>query len=362
MGGYKYWGGKFDIEQELKDRGYEVYTASVGPVSSNWDRAIELFYQIKGGQVDYGTAHSTEFGLIQQPPEKFYPGLYPAWDEDHPVHLIGHSMGGQTVRMLQYLLLTNFNSNQEINEESFLLSRENIGWVRSITTMSTPHNGSTLSDILSSNIPFLQDFIAVAAVVGNRFYDFDLQQWGFEHKIDESWLEYFRRMREHSAWRTKNISAFDLSIEGARQMNSLIQSSPDCYYFSFATSNTKLDSASQRHLPESNMSFIIKANARYMGRKRAFWADGSATDSTWFENDGIVNTISMSGPTSGASGADPIADYRVGEILIPGQWYFMGITKMDHKRFIGHGLSKQEGQQMLLLFFNHADLLWQLEK
>ena len=40
------------------------------------------------------------------------------------------------------------------------------------------------------------------------------------------------------------------------------------------------------------MSLILRANARIMGRNKAYWTDGSATDSTWFENDGIVNTIS----------------------------------------------------------------------
>ena len=58
MAGYKYWGGKNDITNYLKKQGFEVYTASVGPVSSNWDRAVELFYQIKGGQVDYGQDHA----------------------------------------------------------------------------------------------------------------------------------------------------------------------------------------------------------------------------------------------------------------------------------------------------------------
>ena len=42
MGNYRYWGGKDDFEQYLKNEGYTVYTASVGPVSSNWDRAVEL--------------------------------------------------------------------------------------------------------------------------------------------------------------------------------------------------------------------------------------------------------------------------------------------------------------------------------
>jgi triacylglycerol lipase len=28
---------------------HQVMTAAVGPISSNWDRAVELYYQIKGG-------------------------------------------------------------------------------------------------------------------------------------------------------------------------------------------------------------------------------------------------------------------------------------------------------------------------
>ena len=52
MAGYKYWGGEHDFQEYLDSFGYEVYTVSIGPISSNWDRAIETYYQIKGGQVD----------------------------------------------------------------------------------------------------------------------------------------------------------------------------------------------------------------------------------------------------------------------------------------------------------------------
>ena len=49
MAGYYYWGGRMDLESELKNAGFEVYSVSVGPISPGWDRAIEAFYQIKGG-------------------------------------------------------------------------------------------------------------------------------------------------------------------------------------------------------------------------------------------------------------------------------------------------------------------------
>src|SRR5690625_5580219 len=56
----KYWGGQSDIESYLNNNGHTTLTATVGPVSSNWDRAIELYYYIKGGTVDYGAKHAEE--------------------------------------------------------------------------------------------------------------------------------------------------------------------------------------------------------------------------------------------------------------------------------------------------------------
>ena len=58
----KYWGGESDIESHLNNNGHITLTATVGPVSSNWDRAIELYYYIKGGTVDYGAKHAEEHG------------------------------------------------------------------------------------------------------------------------------------------------------------------------------------------------------------------------------------------------------------------------------------------------------------
>ena len=126
MNGYYYWGGQFDLETWLRKQGYDVYTLSVGPVSSNWDRAIEVFYQIKGGQVNYGNKHSKKYGLVQKPEGKAWEGFYPKWNSDHPIHIISHSQGGLTARQLELMLKTVYSE-----EDSPLLSNCNESWIKS---------------------------------------------------------------------------------------------------------------------------------------------------------------------------------------------------------------------------------------
>ena len=56
-----YWGATAcDLIKNINEAGYECYDASVGPLSSNWDRACELYAQLMGTTVDYGAAHAQE--------------------------------------------------------------------------------------------------------------------------------------------------------------------------------------------------------------------------------------------------------------------------------------------------------------
>lgn len=338
MGGYNYWGGREDFAQMLRDEGHTVFTVSVGPVSSNWERAIEIYTQLKGGRVDYGKAHAEKFNIIQKPDGKVYESLYPEWDENHPVHLVGHSMGGQTARMLQYLLIQEIVVNAETGEleKSDLLGQSHSNWIRSITSIATPHNGTTLADVVTKTIPFVQYFVGVAGVVGTRFYDFDLEQWGFSRGKDETWTGYVKRMRTHDAWASKNMSSWDLSIEGAKEQNGFLLADPDVYYFSISTSTTEKKDDSAFHIPIEGTSILTRTRSKMLGSRAGYWADGTPTDSTWYENDGIVNTCSMAGPTTGINGADPIVNYDENDLLIPGQWYALGLIQMDHWNIMGH--------------------------
>ena len=87
----------------LRARGVNVHAARLGPVSSNHDRACELFYALKGGRVDFGAEHSARHGHSRFG-RSHADGLVADWDEEHPIILITHSQGAGTALVLQHLL------------------------------------------------------------------------------------------------------------------------------------------------------------------------------------------------------------------------------------------------------------------
>ena len=361
MGDYSYWGGKNNYIKELKSDGFIVFEVSVGPISSNYDRAVEVFYQLKGGQVDYGTIHSEENNIIRSPVEKNYVGLYPEWSEKNPIHILGHSMGGQTARMLNYLLIQEVYQKNGKKEESDLLGNSYSGWIKSISTISTPHDGTTLTHIITSTIPYVQYFAGIAGLFGNNYFNFDLEQFGVKKQKNETWLSFITGLKDNSIINTKNFSAYDLSLGGAKDFNSYAQASPDVYYFSFITSSTRRDKKTFFHVPLDNTPLLNKARAKLIGSRSGYWDDGGQTDSSWYENDGVVNSISMFGPTTGINGPDPIIEYDPKDLLITGQWYWEKIDRMDHWSVIGHFGSEEKKMRGFRLIKKHLQLLKTLQ-
>ena len=169
-------------------------------------------------------------------------------------------------------------------------------------------------------------------------------------------------MRNNGAWDTKNISSWDLSLDGAAELNSFLNASPDIYYFSYSFSATKKDELTGYHTPNKDVFLLIRSRAKLLGSRVVFTSNGSETDSTWWENDGIVNTKSMRGPTTGENGPDPIVKYVPLEPLKQGKWYTFDLIRLDHYQSVGHMLSNKKRSMLDSIYINHAQLLWSLPK
>lgn len=383
-----YWGGTVDLEQELRRAGHEVYTASIGPISSNWDRACELFASIRGGTVDYGAAHAAEHGHARY--GQTFEGLYPEWGTIDPhtgtlrkVHLVAHSMGGQTARLLTHLLHAGDAAEQRAAgaEELSRLFKGGHNWVASVTTLATPHDGTTLTakyKAVGDLVKLLARWVATDSVTRPEpVWDLHLDHWeSAAAAAGLSLEEYISHMIDEDHWREmQDFAWYDLTPEGSRKLNRRVQAHPDVYYFSFATSTTSLNTSGRKHTPIMGTSLPLMAGARFMGAytttasSRYTSASTSAAsgsvpiDGTWLENDGMVNTVSMDGPKLGSE--DRIVPFN--GTPQPGVWNFMGLLKpCDHwdiQRNITLLTSPPPGYDSLLDFYlKLAGLLRSLEE
>ena len=116
------------------------------------------------------------------------------------------------------------------------------------------------------------------------------------------------------------------------------------------TSITKLKLNSNYHVPKKSASILTRSRSRLIGSRPGYWGDGSSTDSSWYENDGVVNTVSMYAPTTGENGGDPTIKYDKSDILIPGQWYWKKITDIDHWNITGHMCDNKKKEDINRLF------------
>jgi triacylglycerol lipase len=367
MHNFNYWGGWTDLAQYLKNQGHDVYVADIGPISSNWDRACELYAFIKGGTVDYGKAHSTVFEHTQKPATRTYPGIFRDWgeidqdtDQINKIHLIGHSMGGPTIRTLAQLLENGDASEISLadGDPSPLFSGTDAtkNWVSSITTISSNHDGNSFVQATGDLLALSDQIFAMLAVVlgqGEDFvFDFKLDQWGLQRLPGESFSEYYQRVAQSSIWNgSLDLSSYDLGPEGAAYLNSWVHAQPGIYYFSYATECTYKSLFTPYHVPELAMRPILRPIARIIGKYSAPQEPGSPIniDQSWYQNDGMVSTVSMDGPTFDSN--DVIVNYSGGGFQ-KGIWHFMGVLEhTDHYDVLGIN-------EHLLYFTPISTLLW----
>ncbi len=329
--GLKYWGGGWkgdkDLQEYLKSQGHDTVTLAVGPLSSNWDRAVEAYYQLKGGCVDYGAAHAATHNHDRY--GRCYDPLLSDWDASNQIHIVAHSQGGQTARVLLKLLRDGAAAENFAAGTPFEGGKD---WVKSITTLATPHDGTTLTEFvnpldITENIVTEVYRIAGLASGENVVYDLKLDQWGIDRGANESWSDYFQRVKDDNLWaNSQDTSLYDLSPEGAPYIYGGNVTYPDVYYFSFPTQSSYEGLLSGNHYPIISNFLLFMPQSIFMGQ---YTNSGLGVDSTWFPNDSVVNTVSMDGP----AGA-PIQMYN--GTPVTGVWQNMGLQNgWDHLDITG---------------------------
>ena len=249
-----YWGGglmpgsETDIVKFLNENGIEAYAPSIGPLSSAWDRACELYAQLTGTVVDYGKAHSDAHGHDRY--GFSYEGkatMGEPWNLKDKINLVGHSFGGATVRLLTSLLA--FGDEDEIaatGEATSPLFTGGHNCIHSCVTLSAPHNGSQVANQLVDP-QWTMNLMATAMnvigmIFGNEFlvFSFQLGHMGLTPKQDE--FRAFLSVDGIKSYAASNDNCgYDMTLRGASELNKTIKLAPETYYYSYTTADSSLD-------------------------------------------------------------------------------------------------------------------------
>lgn len=351
-----YWGGfNGDFVKFLnEDTRCECYNASVGSFSSGWDRACELYAQLTGTRVDYGKAHSETYNHARYG-KTYETPLFEGWSESKKINLIAHSFGGNTVRLLATLMAEGSDAEREATpagELSPLFAGGNGGWIYSITTFASPHNGTTLTDVLGAdgNSLLIDAVYGLIGVLGGckdvtDIFDPDLAQWNLNGSFGLLNIKNMRVLLQ-----TPDTGLYDLTLQGARELNKQIKCEPDIYYYSYAGDCTVQSKTGNYRVPANSAGGIT---ARLMGRFTGKAIGGEIeVDETWLPNDGTVNTVSALHPET-----EPFRDYSP-EAVTPGVWQVMPVMDYNHNAFSGgRGTGKAEAAELANFIINQINII-----
>ena len=345
-----YWGGNLipgsdaDMIRILNEQGVKTYAPSVGPLSSAWDRACELYAQLMGTVVDYGEAHSKKhnhdrYGFSYEGKAT----MGEPWNPEDKINLVGHSFGGATVRLFTSLMA--FGSEDEINatgNETSPFFKGGHDSVHACITLSAPHNGSQVSNyIVDTKLPLFAIALGghiLGCTKGDSFSTFSLRfgHFGLTPKQDQK-LAKFNPLAVWRFYKANDNCGYDMTLAGASELNKTIKLSPDTYYYSYSTAATEPTGIFGRQKPIDSVNTIFKTSSTMISLTEGLTIDGVKIEGNWAVNDGIVPLASALYPDSDAATATDYEDsVNNGKIIQKGKWYYMDtMYGMDHFDFCG---------------------------
>ena len=313
-----YW-GMFggDLMKYLNDKGFDCYAASVAPTFSAWDRACELYAQLTGNVVDYGKAHSEECGHDRYGTDYTGRALIDSFSSEDKINLLGHSFGGATVRLFASIMEKGAEEEIKVTPEDELSDFFKGGkgdWIYSITALAAPHNGTTAYMVDKEDMP--EEDKPLSGVINEMQYSLSSLIKVATGSSDENRSE-------------KDSASYDMYIDNAVELNKTILTLEDAYYFSFPCSATEQKEDGTYAPVEKKMESLFIASSKAMGAYTGVTAGGYAVGEEWWQNDGLVNTLSATAPFGA-----PAKAFDANNIE-KGMWNIMPTYDGDHMSLQG---------------------------
>ena len=275
---------------------------------------------IAGTRVDYGAAHAAEYGHERFGRDFSGDPLIPSWDDGTRLVLVGHSFGGATARLFSELLANGDEAERAATDPSELSPLFVGGMaerIHTIAALASPLNGTTAYDLYEDS-----DFTpgAVKVPLWTRV----------TAKIMTAFLK-----TEPDGRDPRDYAAYDMHVDHALELNGRISTLPHVYYLSVPCTTTVA-------VPDG--THVAKRWTEPLFTQRAFQicaysgktAGGVEIDTSWCENDGLVNTISEKAPLGA-----PSKPFDRKEIEA-GMWNVLPTLEADHMWLQGGLMRKHD--------------------
>jgi triacylglycerol lipase len=204
-------------------------------------------------------------------------------------------------------------------------------WVHALGSLSGANDGSTAAHLIQNQLnpnELISVFVKLFNTLGGAaVYDVKLDQFGLAaRQPGETLADYVQRVTSTLITRhNRDTAVYDLSLEGAAALNEWTPAHPEVFYFSWTNGSSFPWPFTHRHQPMFSANPWLWPTTSLMGRYLS---------AEWWENDGVVNTVSMTYPKLGSR--DRCDDHAAGRNVEPGLWHVVGrLRGWDHWDILG---------------------------